>query len=125
MRCPTCGHDPFGTATGVRGVKVTSKAMADQIAPRTGTLRRAVLDLLTTRLLTDFEITDLLDMAPSTERPRRGELVALGLVHDTGKTRTNEYNNLAIIWTATQTGHWAIENPGLPLSAEPEQETLF
>lgn len=61
----------------------TSKAAADAIRPVAADLRERVLNFLRFRGATgatDQEIQDALSMDPSTQRPRRGELVEAGLV---------------------------------------------
>jgi hypothetical protein len=65
--------------------------------PRTGTLRRMVLDYLTARGAhgaTDGELQWALKLAGNTERPRRLELVEVGLVNDSGRRRDGQ-----IVWT--------------------------
>jgi len=74
-------------ATGERDGKVrsdalsTSKATARTIAVKSGSQRAAVLLALYHRGdLSDFEIQEILGLSPSSERPRRGELVDAGFV---------------------------------------------
>jgi len=50
---------------------------------------------------TDEEIQVGLEMNPSTERPRRGELVEQGLIEDSGSRRKTQSGHLAIIWHLT------------------------
>lgn len=50
---------------------------------------------------TDEEIHQALKMNPSTERPRRVELVEAGLVEDSGYERTVSSGMYATIWKAT------------------------
>jgi len=50
---------------------------------------------------TDEELQNGLQLNPSTERPRRIELVALGLVEDSGRTRPTRSGRRAVIWVAT------------------------
>lgn len=49
---------------------------------------------------TDEELQDLLQMNPNTERPRRVELVRMGLVRDSGLTRTTRSGRKATVWVA-------------------------
>lgn len=88
---PAQGHSP------------TSRAAAAGVAPRAGTLRAAVLALLkaTPGGLTDEEVQDALAMGPSTQRPRRVELVGQGLVRDAGRTRKTRSGRSAVVWEAT------------------------
>lgn len=81
----------------------TSEAAARAIEPRAETLRRLVLDALREageRGMTDQEIQRRLDMDPSTERPRRGELVRDGLVRDSGQQRKTLSGRMATVWVA-------------------------
>ena len=81
---------------------VTSKEAALEMLPTAGTLRRQVYDYLRSRPggLTDEEIQDQMDMPPSTERPRRVELVAAGLVKDSGRVRKTRSGRKAVVWIA-------------------------
>ncbi len=75
----------------------TSRAAAERIESAAGTLRGKVLQFLqdSPRGATDKEIQDALAMAGSTQRPRRIELVADGLVRDSGVRR-----NRSTVWVA-------------------------
>jgi len=66
---------------------VTSVAAAKEIEPKAATLRRAVLDYLRGRTdgATDEEIQDGLPIPPSSQRPRRCELVEAGANRETGR----------------------------------------
>lgn len=77
----------------------TSRDAAKAILPRSGTQRRRVFDALCAFPdgLTDAQIQAALDMNPSSERPRRLELVEAGLVRDSGRRR----NGMAV-WTAVE-----------------------
>lgn len=66
----------------------TSRTAARAISIRTGTQRCRVLERLSAGGYTDYELQHDLGMSPSSERPRRGELVDLGLVA-AGDTRTH------------------------------------
>lgn len=69
MRAPFQAHSP------------ESIAAADEIAPSAASLRGQVYALLRAKgPLTDEEIQELLHLGGSTERPRRVELVEMGLV---------------------------------------------
>jgi hypothetical protein len=96
----------FGPAPGIVGRHhpATSHLAAAEVEPRTGTQRRRVLDYL--RLCgsygaTDAEIQSALHMSGNTERPRRIELVELGLVFDSGELR-GSHSRPAIVWTIEQ-----------------------
>lgn len=79
----------------------TSRKAAAEIASGASTLRNQVLDFL--RELGDYGATDeeiqlALDMNPSTQRPRRVELVERRLVKNSGKTRLTTSKRSAVVW---------------------------
>lgn len=78
----------------------TSKDAAASIDANT--LRARVLDLLraTPSGLTDEEMQQRLGMNPSTQRPRRIELVDRDLVCDSGTKRATTSGRQAIVWKA-------------------------
>lgn len=80
----------------------TSHAAAAAIEPSAATLRQKVLLLLrnTPNGATDEQIQWTLDMNPSTQRPRRIELVARGLVRDSGRKGKTQSGRSAVIWIA-------------------------
>ncbi len=80
----------------------TSKAAALQAEADAPTWRGRVLRLLreTEAGLTDEEIQARLHMNPSTERPRRIELVNMRLVEDSGATKMTRSGRAAVIWVA-------------------------
>ena len=47
---------------------------------------------------TDAEIEAVTGLKGSTQRPRRIELVAAGLVEDSGQTRKTSGGNFAVVW---------------------------
>lgn len=84
----------------------TSLAAAKQIEPHLGRLQIVVLDFLRQRGAygaTDEEMQEALALNPSTQRPRRIELVAKGLVIDLGPKRKTRSGRLASIWFANAT----------------------
>lgn len=81
----------------------TSRDAARKIETTAGTLRRRVLDcLLNAGVLgmTDEELQTILAMNPSTQRPRRIELVNAGKVYDSGFTRPTASGRNAVVWRA-------------------------
>lgn len=50
--------------------------------------------------MTDEECQDALAMNPSTQRPRRVELVRAGRVVDSGRTRPTRSGRQAVVWIA-------------------------
>lgn len=81
----------------------TSRAAALDIMPKAGTLRRRVLDSIIAagkHGRTDDEIQAFERMDPSTQRPRRIELVEAGLVKDSGQKRMTRSRKPATVWVA-------------------------
>lgn len=81
----------------------TAHAAASAIEPVSGAQRRAVLRVLTdagAAGLTDEEMQERLVMDPSSQRPRRVELVNAGLVVDSGRKRQTSARRQATVWTA-------------------------
>lgn len=81
----------------------TAHAAAKDIESVSGAQRRAVYQaLLVSDGLTDGEIQIRLDLDPSSERPRRVELVRDGLVVDSGRTRLTQSGRRATVWVAVK-----------------------
>lgn len=78
----------------------TSVEAAKQIEPAAISLRAQLLNWLKERNdgATDEEMQIGVPMDPSTQRPRRGELVRLGLVRDSGTKRKTRSGRLATVW---------------------------
>ena len=82
---------------------VTSAMAADSLEQKTlNAMQRRVLELLreNTAGLTDEEMQHRLRMNPSTQRPRRIELVRRGLVVEAGMRKTSS-GRMAVVWKAT------------------------
>lgn len=85
----------------------TSKDAAYSKEPSAATERARVLEALRRRWpdgLTDDEQQQLLDMNPSTQRPRRIELCRGGLVEDSGEKRPTRTGRMAVMWRVTEKG---------------------
>lgn len=83
----------------------TSTQAAVAIEDRAGTLRAKVRDYLKSQGLdgaTDEQIQAALSMNPSTQRPRRIELVEAGRVLDSGRVRKTTSNRNATVWIAVE-----------------------
>lgn len=81
----------------------TSVEAAEAIKPTAGSLRAAVYEKLLdagSDGLTDQQLQRALRLDPSTERPRRIELVDAGLVRDSGHKRLTLSGRRAIVWVA-------------------------
>lgn len=81
----------------------TSRDAAELIEPTTASLRAKVLRFLTQRWnqgATDEEGQVALGMSPNTYRPRRRELVQLGLVVESPFQRSTASGRRAVVWVA-------------------------
>ena len=76
----------------------TARAAALRVLPRTGTVRRLVLEVLRGGPRTDDELALHLGRNPNTVRPRRVELVEGGHIRDSGARRLNGYGNPCVVW---------------------------
>jgi len=84
----------------------TSREAADLVR-RAPTLRQQVLRAIVAsgrRGMTDEELQEELHINPSTQRPRRIELVDAGLVVDSGQTRPTRSGRQAVVWFAVALG---------------------
>ena len=84
----------------------TQRRSAYEVMPATGTWRRRVLRAIWQRGedgATDDELQVLLDLNPSTERPRRVELVDGGWIEDSSRRRRTRSGHSAVVWTLTPT----------------------
>lgn len=92
-------HQPLPYIRGSR----TSAGAAKDAEHEAPSKRVQVLALLLHRGeagCTDHQIQETLDMPPSTARPRRVELVDMGLVVGSGKRRETPYGSEATVWVA-------------------------
>ena len=78
----------------------TSRAAAEQVAPRAPTLRELVVMALEVEEMTADETAAALDKSVLSIRPRFSEALALGLIEDTGRTRKNDSGKDAVVWRA-------------------------
>lgn len=78
----------------------TSRAAAAQYLPHARTARERVYWTISASEngMTDEEVQDALGMNPSTQRPRRVELVEIGIVEDSGRTRPTRSGMDAVVW---------------------------
>jgi transcription initiation factor IIE alpha subunit len=94
-----CELPLFALAPSVNG-SATSAQAADSLTPvALNAMQRRVLELLaaTPEGLTDEEMQRRLRMNPSTQRPRRIELMRRGLVAEAGTRRTAS-GRMAVVW---------------------------
>lgn len=78
----------------------TSKAAADAIAPRVGSLRERVLACVKLKPGTPERIANILGEPVMNIRPRLSELSKTGLVKDSGRRGKAMGGRKAIIWEA-------------------------
>jgi len=98
-RCRFCGGRMEQVAKFVAGSE-TSHAAAVSIEPRRATWRRKVLEAIMASDdgMTDEELQLALNLNPSTERPRRIELVDEGSICDSGTKRNTTSGRSAVVW---------------------------
>ena len=77
--------------------KTSQEALAT-IKPKIKTKREQVYDLIELNALTNYEISDELDMPLSSVCGRVHELQELNLIENSGKTRKTKYGKQAIVW---------------------------
>lgn len=82
---------------GFKEKNATSEAAAKAMAPRAGTLRDQALDEIKRLPGTPDEIAARLGKSVLAIRPRITELIAMGLVRKSGKTRPNESGHPAAV----------------------------
>jgi predicted ArsR family transcriptional regulator len=81
----------------------TSISAAVQIESSAATLRGDILRAIRgSDGMTDEELQDFLEMNPSTQRPRRIELVEKGLVRDSSRKRKTRSGRTAVVWVACE-----------------------
>lgn len=82
----------------------TSRDAAEAIAGKANTLRRLVYEFIKecgSHGATDIECQRELGLDGSTQRPRRVRLVQLGLIEDSGETRSSPSGRQSVVWRAT------------------------
>lgn len=92
----------YPNAPGHRGVD-TSKAAADDIAPKLGKLQRMALRAIREAGwlgLTADELAARLELSRYAVQPRTSELKLKGLIRDSGQRRPNGTGKKAIVWIA-------------------------
>jgi len=89
-----------------QGHSPTSRAAAKEIAGPARSLKSRVHEFIARRGdsgCTDEEIQIALEMNPSTQRPRRVDLVRDGVVEDSGRQRKTRSGRNATIWVIKKT----------------------
>ena len=72
--------------------------------------------------MTDQEIQTALHLDPSSERPRRVELVEAGMIEDSGETRSTTSGRSAVVWRIKT--KQLVENQGALFSAPLEEQSV-
>ena len=84
-----------------QGHSTASERAAQEIAGTVDTLRRRVMSFIQLNgPSSDDEIQQALSINPSTQRPRRIELVKLGLVRDSGLQGKTRSGRACTLWVA-------------------------
>ena len=88
------------------GKASTSHAAARSMTVSSRSLRAQIVGFLShaTFGATDEEISQALCMQGNTERPRRGELLQMRLIEDSGQRRRTKSGRAAIVWRLTAMG---------------------
>lgn len=89
----------------------TSRAAAVLVYPTSGIARERVLAYIVRQGeqgATDDELQGVLVMNPSTQRPRRVELVEDGWIEDSGRTRRTVSKRDAVVWVLTPAGRASV-----------------
>lgn len=102
------------------GQSATSEAAANSQATRAATkreivyfkIREATMMIHSNGGMTDDELQVALSMNPSTQRPRRVELLAMRLIVDSGLKRRTRSGELAVVWRSKTPGELQ-EEPAL------------
>jgi hypothetical protein len=100
----------------------TQQSAAVEAYPQSGTQRRKVLDFIAGRGnygATDEEVQDFLVMNPSTQRPRRVELVEGGWIEDSERRRLTRSRRSAVVWVLTARGSRAYNTAQRPAVQAP------
>lgn len=103
---PSAAFAP-GTTTG-RDHPQTSVEAAYRALGRSGTCRRRILFALSLSPMTDEEMQFHLRMGANTQRPRRIELVRLGMVTASENQRRSISGSWSIVWAITPLGRRAL-----------------
>lgn len=84
------------------GIRDTSRASAEAIAPRVQTLRDRAFKLLLEKDSTADELAEAMNESILAVRPRVSELVAMDMAVDSGKRRRMASGRSGIVWRAVQ-----------------------
>ena len=92
--------DP-ATPSAIPGTAATSVLAAQRVAPKAGTVRARILDMIRLKDgLTRDELEQLLGISPNTLNPRLRELEEMGWIEDSRMVRPTRSGSPAIVWRA-------------------------
>lgn len=109
------------------GRSQTSAAAARKVLPKTGTQRRQILDAIVDAYVrgfhgaTDVELQRHLRLGANSVRPRRRELVQLGLVRESGRERKHE-GNAHTVWEPSPGALYALGHATAAVASERYRE---
>ena len=98
----------------------TSKAAADAMAPKAGSLRDRTYWIIEASVIgqTADEVASLMDESILAIRPRVTELARMGLIRDSGHRRKNISGKAAIVWVSDVGKMTAYYNENDPYAAQ-------
>lgn len=107
--CKKCTPTPLPTVTTPhawvrKNAHQSEIDAANFVRPRTGTQRAKALDVIVgagAHGATDYEISQAIDLIPPRVASRRKELVQMGWIEESGKTRPTPGGIEAIVWVLT------------------------
>lgn len=91
------GYRHYPQTPGFAKDRPTSRVAAEKVK-RLTRMQMIVVEALTVRPMTDYEICDHVGLPMNRIQPRRSELSAAGQVIDTGDTRETPYGKQAVVW---------------------------
>jgi hypothetical protein len=109
-----------------QGHSITSQMAAHSVENTAATQRQEVLLFIQARGAqgaTDEEIRDTMGIIMNSVLPRRGELVKMGSVVDSGEVRKTKQNRWATVWKAVQ--HCPTAIPVTKKASPKQQNTLL
>lgn len=88
----------YPIAPGSKGSAETSRAAADDIAPKAISIRQRVFEALKLQPMSPEQICEHIGEPIWNVRPRLSEIAAQGLIEDSGKRHLSASSKAVIIW---------------------------
>lgn len=110
---PDPAEDDIGKFQRPEDAAETQRLAAIEAYPATGTWRRKVLvaiAALDPAGATDERVQQMLHLNPSTQRPRRVELVEMGWIEDSGRRLPTRAGRSAVVWVLTDSARRLLAN---------------